>query len=102
MLFPGLLLLLLCARHLPVLPLLSSPHASALPPFTGISGLSMGGVHACMTAGLYAGDLACTPLLAPRSAAVAYCDGAMHAAMAWDGLSGELDGKNNIVGQVGR
>ena len=99
-LFPDSVLGLHNACHLPALPLLSSQHASALPPFTGISGLSMGGVHACMTAGLYAGDLACTPLLAPRSAAVAYCDGAMHAAMAWDGLSGELDGKNHIVGQV--
>lgn len=40
-------------------------------------GLSMGGVHASMTAGLYQGEVAVAPLLAPRSAAVAYCDGAM-------------------------
>lgn len=40
-------------------------------------GLSMGGVHACMAGGLFPGDVAVTPLLAPRSAAVAYCDGAM-------------------------
>ena len=60
----------------------------------------MGGVHACMTAGLYSGDVACAPLLAPRSAAVAYCDGAMHAAMAWDAVRGDLDGKNNSVEQV--
>eukprot|EP00798_Chlamydomonas_sp_ICE-L_P025352 gene25352-11012_t len=51
-----------------------------------ISGLSMGGVHACMTAGLYPGEVACSPLLAPRSAAVAYCDGAMHSAMSWEPL----------------
>ena len=45
---------------------------------TGLCGLSMGGVHACMTAGLYPlDDLAVVPLLAPRSAAVAYIDGAM-------------------------
>jgi hypothetical protein len=60
----------------------------------------MGGVHAGMTAGLYSGDLACAPLLAPRSAAVAYVDGAMHAAMAWDAVKGELDGKNRSVQQV--
>ncbi|GAX77241.1 hypothetical protein CEUSTIGMA_g4688.t1 [Chlamydomonas eustigma] len=65
-----------------------------------ISGLSMGGVHACMTAGLYAKDVACAPLLAPRSAAVAYVDGAMHAAMAWEPLSSEVDGKSNNVGEV--
>lgn len=44
-------------------------------------GLSMGGVHASMTAGLYPGEVAVTPLLAPRSAAVAYCDGAMRVGM---------------------
>jgi esterase/lipase len=44
----------------------------------GIAGLSMGGVHASMAAGLYpAHDLGVVPMLAPRSAAVAYCDGAM-------------------------
>ena len=32
-----------------------------------------------------------------RSAAVAYCDGAMHAAMAWAAVRGDLDGKNNSV-----
>lgn len=44
----------------------------------GVCGLSMGGVHAAMAAGLYPlGDLSVVPMLAPRSAAVAYCDGAM-------------------------
>jgi hypothetical protein len=43
----------------------------------------MGGVHACMAAGLYPdSDLGVVPLLAPRSAAVAYCDGAMRVSMA--------------------
>lgn len=63
----------------------------------GISGLSMGGVHACMTAGLHPGPLACTPLLAPRSAAVAYCDGAMQAVVHWPPLLAELDEKRNHV-----
>lgn len=35
-----------------------------------MTGLSMGGVHACMTAALYPKDVAVVPLLAPRSAAV--------------------------------
>ncbi|KAG2425973.1 hypothetical protein HXX76_013344 [Chlamydomonas incerta] len=66
----------------------------------GMCGLSMGGVHACMTAGLYPGDVAVTPLLAPRSAAVAYCDGAMRAVMAWEPLLKEVDENNNHVLQV--
>lgn len=63
-----------------------------------ISGLSMGGVHAAMTAGIYQSDVSCVPLLAPRSAAVAYCDGAMRTAMAWPALDTELDSmQRNIV-----
>lgn len=49
-----------------------------------MSGLSMGGVHASMVASLYPGPLALTPLLAPRSAAAAYCGGALYHATAWD------------------
>ncbi|GFR48319.1 hypothetical protein Agub_g10201 [Astrephomene gubernaculifera] len=66
----------------------------------GMCGLSMGGVHACMTAGLYPGDVAVTPLLAPRSAAVAYCDGAMRAVMAWEPLLKEVDENDNQITQV--
>ncbi|KAG2499676.1 hypothetical protein HYH03_002611 [Edaphochlamys debaryana] len=66
----------------------------------GMTGLSMGGVHACMTAGLFPGDVAVTPLLAPRSAAVAYCDGAMRAVMAWEPLLKEVDEANNDVHQM--
>ncbi|GLC41459.1 hypothetical protein PLESTM_001198100 [Pleodorina starrii] len=66
----------------------------------GMCGLSMGGVHASMTAGLFPGDVAVTPLLAPRSAAVAYCDGAMRAAMAWEPLLEEVDENNNRITQV--
>jgi hypothetical protein len=50
----------------------------------------MGGVHACMTAALYPRDVALAALLAPRSAAVAYCDGALSAAMAWEPLLREV------------
>ncbi|KAK9820289.1 hypothetical protein WJX72_008631 [[Myrmecia] bisecta] len=57
----------------------------------GMSGFSMGGVHACMVAGLFPGDLACVPLLAPRSAAVAFCDGALWDATAWKPLTTDED-----------
>ena len=42
---------------------------------------------ASMTAGLYQEDVACIPLLAPRSAAVAYCDGAMQVSVGGPALS---------------
>ncbi|WIA35890.1 hypothetical protein OEZ86_004271 [Tetradesmus obliquus] len=61
----------------------------------GICGLSMGGVHASMTAGLYPRPLAITPLLTPRSAAVAYCDGALAPLMAWRALLQERDVADN-------
>jgi len=51
----------------------------------------MGGVHASMTAGLYPLPLAVTPLLAPRGAAVAYCDGALAPLMNWTALLTERD-----------
>ncbi|GFH16315.1 uncharacterized protein HaLaN_12709 [Haematococcus lacustris] len=63
-------------------------------------GLSMGGVHASMTAALYPGDVACVPLLAPRSAAVAYCDGAMGGIMDWDALLRRADERDNDVSQL--
>lgn len=56
----------------------------------GISGLSMGGVHACMVAGLFPQELALTPLLAPRSAAAAYCNGALFHATGWKKLSDDV------------
>uniref|UniRef100_A0A383VY68 Uncharacterized protein n=1 Tax=Tetradesmus obliquus TaxID=3088 RepID=A0A383VY68_TETOB len=67
----------------------------------GICGLSMGGVHASMTAGLYPRPLAITPLLTPRSAAVAYCDGALAPLMAWRALLQERDVADNEVGGGG-
>lgn len=51
-------------------------------------GLSMGGVHANMVASLYPGPVALTPLLAPRSAAGAYCSGALYHATAWQQVWG--------------
>lgn len=52
----------------------------------GVSGLSMGGVHSCMIASLYPGDVALAPLLAPRSAASAYVSGALFHATGWSAL----------------
>lgn len=68
----------------------------------GVSGLSMGGVHACMTAGLCPTPVAATALLAPRSAAVAYCDGAMARAMSWHGLQADHERHMGIESWVGR
>lgn len=51
--------------------------------YLGVCGLSMGGVHATMVASLYPGELALTPMLAPRSAAAAYCRGALYHATDW-------------------
>lgn len=66
----------------------------------GICGLSMGGVHAAMTAGLYPRPAAVTPLLTPRSAAVAYCDGAFAPLLEWTALLGERDWADNEVEAV--
>ena len=54
-------------------------------------GFSMGGVHACMVAALYPQPVACVPLLAPRSAAVAFCHGALRDATAWQPLAAAAD-----------
>lgn len=60
----------------------------------------MGGVHSCMTSGLYPGAVATAPLLAPRSAAVAYCDGPMAQSMAWKQLLADADAANNSIHAV--
>eukprot|EP00197_Chlamydomonas_leiostraca_P007037 CAMPEP_0202860166 /NCGR_PEP_ID=MMETSP1391-20130828/1990_1 /ASSEMBLY_ACC=CAM_ASM_000867 /TAXON_ID=1034604 /ORGANISM="Chlamydomonas leiostraca, Strain SAG 11-49" /LENGTH=577 /DNA_ID=CAMNT_0049539305 /DNA_START=86 /DNA_END=1816 /DNA_ORIENTATION=- len=65
-----------------------------------MAGLSMGGVHACMTAALCPHDVAVAALLAPRSAAVAYVDGALSTAMAWEPLLREADDRDANVLQV--
>lgn len=67
----------------------------------GVSGLSMGGVHASMVAALYPGPLALAPLLAPRSAAQSYCQGALFHATAWDRLLRDTEGREaEIVAAV--
>ncbi|KAK9861855.1 hypothetical protein WJX84_002096 [Apatococcus fuscideae] len=60
-------------------------------PQLGMSGFSMGGVHASMVAGLFPGPVACIPLLAPRSAAVAFCYGALWQATAWQPFASNTD-----------
>lgn len=68
----------------------------------GVSGLSMGGVHASMVASMYPLPVALTPLLAPRSAAGSYCHGALFHATAWDRLLRDTQGgrENDIVAAV--
>ena len=56
----------------------------------------MGGVHASMVASLYPHPIACIPLLAPRSAAVAYCRGALWDATAWKPLTNPTDAKQQV------
>ncbi len=62
----------------------------------GMCGFSMGGVHASMTAALFPGNVACTPLLAPRSAAVAFCSGALQHATTWRPLTEPADRKQRV------
>ena len=57
----------------------------------GMSGFSMGGVHASMVASLYPGNIACTPLLTPRSASGAFCHGALRSATSWAPLAAVVD-----------
>eukprot|EP00884_Botryococcus_braunii_P014706 jgi/Botrbrau1/23236/Bobra.0041s0072.2 len=68
--------------------------------YLGMSGFSMGGVHASMVASLYPGSVACVPLLAPRSAAAAFCKGALWEATAWKPLSAFVDEKEKDVTQT--
>ncbi|GAQ89711.1 hypothetical protein KFL_005540060 [Klebsormidium nitens] len=53
----------------------------------GICGLSMGGVHASMVGSLHPYPIAVTPLLAPHSAAVAFCEGVLSLTTDWDVLA---------------
>ena len=63
----------------------------------GVCGLSMGGVHSCMVASLYRESLACSPLLAPRSAAVAFCEGALrHGITNWQSLAMSKDTNDQV------
>lgn len=57
----------------------------------GVCGLSMGGVHAAMVGSLHPTPLAILPLLAPHSAAVAFCEGILKYGTAWDALMWDQD-----------
>lgn len=63
----------------------------------GVSGLSMGGVHAAMVASLYPDPVALSMLLAPRSAASAYCRGALFHATDWDRLLRDSQGRESEI-----
>ncbi|XP_043691866.1 protein ABHD18 [Telopea speciosissima] len=53
---------------------------------TGVCGLSMGGVHAAMVGSLHPTPVATFPFLSPHSAAVAFCEGILKHATAWEVL----------------
>ncbi|XP_077210390.1 alpha/beta hydrolase family protein [Tasmannia lanceolata] len=52
----------------------------------GVCGLSMGGVHAAMVGSLHPTPVATLPFLSPHSAAVAFCEGILKHATAWEAL----------------
>lgn len=56
----------------------------------GVCGLSMGGVHAAMVGSLHPTPVATFPFLSPHSAVVAFCEGVLKHATAWDALREDL------------
>lgn len=66
----------------------------------GISGISMGGVHATMVASLYPGEIALAPFLAPRSAAAAYCRGALYHATDWKRIMNDSAKKEKEISEI--
>jgi len=56
----------------------------------GICGLSMGGVHAAMVGSLHPTPVATLPFLSPHSAVVAFCEGILKHATAWEALRDDL------------
>ncbi|PON32867.1 Abhydrolase domain containing [Parasponia andersonii] len=56
----------------------------------GVCGLSMGGVHAAMVGSLHPTPVATLPFLSPHSAVVAFCEGILKHATAWEALREEL------------
>ncbi|PHU22567.1 hypothetical protein BC332_07674 [Capsicum chinense] len=56
----------------------------------GICGLSMGGVHAAMVGSLHPTPIATLPFLSPHSAVVAFCEGILKHATAWEALRDDL------------
>lgn len=84
-----------CVTIMESLLLLRMLRAAGVPKL-GVTGWSMGGVHACMVASLYEGDLATVSFMAPRSAADAYCEGALSRFTALPALRGACD-SNGVV-----
>ncbi|XP_027175394.1 protein ABHD18-like [Coffea eugenioides] len=56
----------------------------------GVCGISMGGVHAAMVGSLHPAPIATLPFLSPHSAVVAFCEGVLKHATAWDALRDDL------------
>lgn len=56
----------------------------------GVCGLSMGGVHAAMVGSLHPTPIATFPFLSPHSAVVAFCEGVLKHATAWEALREDL------------
>lgn len=56
----------------------------------GVCGLSMGGVHAAMVGSLHPTPIATLPFLSPHSAVVAFCEGVLKHATAWEALRDDL------------
>ncbi|GBG77924.1 hypothetical protein CBR_g25855 [Chara braunii] len=62
----------------------------------GVCGLSMGGVHAAMVGSLHPNPIAVTPLLAPHSASVAFCEGVLRYGTAWETLMKDGTGRDKL------
>lgn len=66
----------------------------------GICGLSMGGVHAAMVGSLHPTPIATLPFLAPHSAVVAFCEGVLKHATAWDALRKDAEKVGTTLEEV--
>ncbi|KAG6516827.1 hypothetical protein ZIOFF_027307 [Zingiber officinale] len=64
---------------------------------TGICGLSMGGVHAAMVGSLHPRPIATLPFLAPHSAVVAFCEGVLKYATAWEALREDAEEETGMT-----
>lgn len=63
----------------------------------GVCGLSMGGVHAAMVGSLYPTPVATLPFLSPHSAVVAFCEGVLKYATAWEALRDDLAAQKAVM-----